>query len=395
MSYAGGIKINDDSYPIAASLYGTCSTAASTAAKIVSLPSFDALIPGVKIHIKFSYGNTAANPTLNVNGTGALPIYRHGAVSPGTSGAQTWANNAVVDFLYDGDSWMMVEPFNLAGIKTDILNAVYPVGSIYMSTQNTSPATFLGGTWEQIQDRFLLAAGSSYTAGNTGGAATVALETANLPSHKHSVGAHSHGLNSHKHSVGAHSHGLNSHVHSVGAHAHSLNSHTHTGPSHSHGLNSHTHSIPALSGTAANGGAHAHTSTADYFTKTTSTTNRKIAPVDAEGSIASAAFMSSSSGSHSHTVTTSASTTGAASGSTAAAGTGNTGGPSTANTGNSTAFNTGAASGSTANSTAFDTGAASGNTANSSAFDSGATGSGTAHNNMPPYLVVYMWKRTA
>lgn len=40
-------------------------------------------------------------------------------------------------------------------------------------------------------------------------------------------------------------------------------------------------------------------------------------------------------------------------------------------------------------------GAASGNTANSAAFDSGATGGGESHENMPPYLVVNMWKRTA
>lgn len=57
------------------------------------------------------------------------------------------------------------------GIKISILDAVYPVGSIYMSVNNKSPETLLGGTWEQIQDRFLLAAGSK-TAGATGGSET-------------------------------------------------------------------------------------------------------------------------------------------------------------------------------------------------------------------------------
>lgn len=50
-------------------------------------------------------------------------------------------------------------------------NMIYPVGSIYISVNSTSPASLFGGTWEQIQNRFLLAAGSSYTAGSTGGSA--------------------------------------------------------------------------------------------------------------------------------------------------------------------------------------------------------------------------------
>ena len=42
-----------------------------------------------------------------------------------------------------------------------------------MSVNNVSPATFLGGTWKRIKDRFLLAAGDTYSAGSTGGAASV------------------------------------------------------------------------------------------------------------------------------------------------------------------------------------------------------------------------------
>lgn len=62
---------------------------------------------------------------------------------------------------------------------------IYPVGAIYISTASTSPASLFGGTWEQITDRFLLAAGSSYSAGATGGAATVTLTTSQIPSHNH------------------------------------------------------------------------------------------------------------------------------------------------------------------------------------------------------------------
>lgn len=57
----------------------------------------------------------------------------------------------------------------------------YPVGSIYMSYDSTSPASLFGGKWTQIKDRFLVGVGSSYTAGATGGANSVTLTGANLP----------------------------------------------------------------------------------------------------------------------------------------------------------------------------------------------------------------------
>jgi hypothetical protein len=49
--------------------------------------------------------------------------------------------------------------------------SIYPVGSVYISVNETSPASLFGGTWKRIQDIFLLAAGSKYAAGNTGGSA--------------------------------------------------------------------------------------------------------------------------------------------------------------------------------------------------------------------------------
>ena len=64
-------------------------------------------------------------------------------------------------------------------------NKFYPVGSIYMSVNNTSPASFLGGTWEQIKDTFLLSAGDTYTNGSTGGEATHTLTVDEMPSHTH------------------------------------------------------------------------------------------------------------------------------------------------------------------------------------------------------------------
>lgn len=73
-------------------------------------------------------------------------------------------------------------------LSTLILEAVYPVGSIYMSVNSTSPATLFGGTWEAIQGKFLLGAyGNTYKAGSTGGEAAHTLTENEMPSHKHSI----------------------------------------------------------------------------------------------------------------------------------------------------------------------------------------------------------------
>lgn len=54
-----------------------------------------------------------------------------------------------------------------------IINMVYPIGTYYWSSNSTSPQELFGGTWTPVTDKFVLAAGSTYTAGNTGGAATI------------------------------------------------------------------------------------------------------------------------------------------------------------------------------------------------------------------------------
>lgn len=78
-------------------------------------------------------------------------------------------------------------------VKQDLLDLVYPIGSLYWSSKNVSPQTFLGGTWTQIKDTFVLAAGDTYTAESdsvftaTDGAATVTLLEENLPAHTHDM----------------------------------------------------------------------------------------------------------------------------------------------------------------------------------------------------------------
>lgn len=81
--------------------------------------------------------------------------------------------------------------------RAAIVNAVWPVGAIYMSISSTSPAALFGGTWERITGCFLLAAtdgggnggnsNASIRPGYTGGEATHTLAEGEMPSHAHTV----------------------------------------------------------------------------------------------------------------------------------------------------------------------------------------------------------------
>ena len=81
------------------------------------------------------------------------------------------------------------------------IDDVYPIGSIYMSVNNTSPSTLFGGTWEQIQDKFLLASGTTYNNGATGGSATVSLTESQMPRHTHTQNEHTHTEEQHRHTI--------------------------------------------------------------------------------------------------------------------------------------------------------------------------------------------------
>jgi len=76
-------------------------------------------------------------------------------------------------------------------ITSAVVNALtYPIGSVYTSVVSTDPSTLLGvGTWAAFgAGRVLMGTGGGYTAGDTGGAATHTLTTAEMPSHTHTVG---------------------------------------------------------------------------------------------------------------------------------------------------------------------------------------------------------------
>lgn len=107
MSYVGKVAAGGSTHLVGSTLYGTCDTAAATAAKVVTCADFDKLETGVTIHVKFDNSNTASTPTLNVNSTGAKNIYKYGTTKPGTTAKTSWNAGSVVSFTYDGSAWQM------------------------------------------------------------------------------------------------------------------------------------------------------------------------------------------------------------------------------------------------------------------------------------------------
>lgn len=88
-----------------------------------------------------------------------------------------------------GDFLMTTQPnLILEMLKNNIVDIIYPVGSIYISTNDINPFETMGvGTWEKIKDTFLLAAGEIYSRGSTGGEATHVLTIDEMPNHRHTV----------------------------------------------------------------------------------------------------------------------------------------------------------------------------------------------------------------
>lgn len=121
-------------------------------------------------------GKVGVNGTFNASGaTSVASLSSSGAVS----GTNITGSGTVKGATINATSTLQVGGSN-------ILERIYPVGSIYMSTQNKNPKDlFSFGTWEQIQGKFLFAANSTRTAGSTGGAETVALTVNQLPKHGH------------------------------------------------------------------------------------------------------------------------------------------------------------------------------------------------------------------
>ena len=83
----------------------TCSTTAGTAAKVVTCTGFQ-LTTGAAVAVRFTSGNSAASPTLNVNGTGAKGIRVYRGTSLVTPFAN-WNANVTVELTYNGTYWVI------------------------------------------------------------------------------------------------------------------------------------------------------------------------------------------------------------------------------------------------------------------------------------------------
>lgn len=120
--------------------------------------------------------------------------------SAGFSIGQLVADFAGKDATTDAES--LYEGFQEAlerFFKAKMFDAIYPVGSIYITTAATDPSTLFGvGSWERIGGgRTLIDAGSSAPAGTTGGSETHQLTINEMPAHSHAGGTDSQGVHSH------------------------------------------------------------------------------------------------------------------------------------------------------------------------------------------------------
>lgn len=149
----------------------------------------------------------------------------------------------------------------------------------WASNDSTSPASFIGGTWERVEGEFIMGASSAYPVGTTGGSATHTQTTAEMPSHSHSGSTGSAG--SHSHSASTDSAGW----------------HSHSGTTDWAG--SHTHKATIKSnGSSTGGGSGLVSSAGDYGAW--SSNNATITTESAGSHYHS--FSTNGTGSHTHTV---------------------------------------------------------------------------------------------
>lgn len=111
-TYTAGDNIDITNNTITGKLpvgYGTCNTAADTAAKVVTVTDDDFVIkPGTIIGVHFGYTNTASGVTLNVNNSGAAQIWYSNTLYTGSSGTYCGTAGRVNVYMWDGNHWVWI-----------------------------------------------------------------------------------------------------------------------------------------------------------------------------------------------------------------------------------------------------------------------------------------------
>lgn len=121
--------------PTQGTWYGTSSTTASTATKVVTCSGFT-LSAGAIIGVLFSTANTAATPTLNVNSTGATAIYVGNSTPSATTNVLKWSANTLVYFVYDGTYYRYITSVSAGAVSPSRgANTWYGTSSTSASTQ--------------------------------------------------------------------------------------------------------------------------------------------------------------------------------------------------------------------------------------------------------------------
>lgn len=115
----------------------SCSTAAATAAKTVTIDGFR-LLSGAQVRVKFTNANTASSPTLNVSNTGAKSIYYNGLYSTSfTSTSFPFDADKIYTFTYNGTYWVL---------EGDWLNTVTATSTSANYPLILGPSTSAGAT---------------------------------------------------------------------------------------------------------------------------------------------------------------------------------------------------------------------------------------------------------
>lgn len=146
--------------------YGTCTTAADTAAKVVTVSADQdfKLTVGALVMVKFSETNTASNVTLNVNSTGAKSIYYANVVYTSTSSTACGYANTHNIYMYNGSYWVWV------GHGSDS-NTTYSAMSVAegKTATATSSRSMRADYLKQIIQHHAVPSGQGVPAGGTAG----------------------------------------------------------------------------------------------------------------------------------------------------------------------------------------------------------------------------------